>query len=403
MALLAFMDVGAQPTAPELLTQTLDQVKEALTYQNDDGKFYVHLSGETDLTEYYLDGQPWGLIYSSPNSHYLFAPRLTLDLDAAYGDQLTFFAKFRWDDGFDPNERYNQVRVDEIYARAALVPGKLDIQAGVFATVFGSYISRHDNWDNPFINAPLPYDQTTSVVDGTQYPSAAAFAITRNQLDDPETWVPVIWGPSYTPSMAIFSTLGKWDLAAQASTEALSSRPESWNKIQLTRPTFTGRVGWRPDMAWSLGVSGSVGPYMNNAAAGTLPSGKTVGDYDQITVGGDASWSWHAWQVSGEFIFSRFQVPWAGNADTFSWYLETKYQITPQLYAAARWNQQVYNQVNTASGPQNWDNDEMRVDLGLGYKWSRNVLTKIQYSWQHQQTSFQNGRQLVALQFILRF
>ena len=403
LGLLGLTMARAQVSMPEPVTQALDHVKDALTYQSQDGLWYAHLSGQTDLTEYYLGGQPWGLIYADPTSHYLFAPRQTLNLDASYGDRLTFYGKFRWDDGYDPNENHNDVRVDEIYVRAVAVPGHLDFQVGKFATVFGSYVNHSNTWDNPLITAPLPYEQITSVLDGFVMPTADGFASIRNQPDDATTWVPVIWGPSYTPSAAFFGTWDKWDLAAQMSAQALSSRPETWNRLQFSRPSFTTRLGWRPDAAWSLGVSGSVGPYMTSDATSSLPPGASLKDYDQITFGADAAWGWHNWQLSGEFIFSRFQIPIAGNADTFSWYLEAKYQITPQLFLAARWNQQVYNQINTTTGPQNWDNDEMRMDLGIGYKWSRNVLTKIQYSWQHQQTSFQNGQQLIGAQFIFRF
>ncbi len=402
-ALLSVAAAHAQLAAPESVTQVLDDVKDKLTYQSADGKYYAHLSGQADLTEYYLDGQPFGLLYPNPGSHYVFAPGLTLKLDAAYGDRLTFFGKFRWDSGFNPGEHSNDVRVDEIYLRTVLVAGKLDFQVGKFATVFGSFVNRHDDWDNPLITAPLPYSQTTSVLDGFIMPTAAGFASIRNAPDDVTTWVPVIWGPAYTPSAAFFGSLGSWDLAVQASSQALSSRPETWNYLDFSRPSFTSRLGWRPDASWNLGVSGSMGPYLDSEAASSMPPGTSLRNYDQITVGGDASWAWHDWQVSGEFIFSRFQVPIAGNADTFSWYLETKYQITTQLYAAARWNQQVYNQINTATGPQNWDNDEMRLDLGLGYKWSKNFLTKIQYSWQHQETSFQNANQMVSAQVVFRF
>jgi len=401
--LLGLATARAQLAVPESVTEQLGQLKDALTYQSENGQFYAHLSGQTELTEYYLDGQPYGLLYSNPNSHFLFAPRLTLNLDAAYGDRLTFFAKFRWDDGFDPAYLNNDARLDEIYARTVLLPGHLDFQAGKFATVFGSYVNRHDSWDNPFINAPLPYEQVTSALDGFITPDAASFASIRNQPDDSTTWVPVIWGPSYTPGAAFFSTWGQWDWAAQASTQSLSSRPETWNTLQFSRPTFTTRLGWHPDVAWSLGVSGSMGPYLMAEAAPGLPPGKSLRDYNQMVLGADAAWAWHDWQVSGEFIFNRFQVPNAGNADTYAWYLETKYQLSTRLFVAARWNQEIYRPINTATGPQNWDNDKMRIDLGLGYKWSPNFLTKIQYSWQHQETSFQNGNQMIGVQLVFRF
>jgi hypothetical protein len=403
LAATAPVAMHAQIVLPDAVNDTFRKIDNALTYESPDGQFYTRLSGQVDLTEYYLDGQPYGLTFSNPSNNFLFAPRLTLNLESAYGDRLLFFAKFRWDDGFNPNYDYNSARLDEIFLRLAVLPGHLDLQAGKFATVFGSWSSHHDSWDDAFITAPLPYDQVTSVLDGFVLPNGAAFASLRNAPDNNYTWVPVIWGPSYLPGIAAYGTYDKFDLAVSGTSQSLSARPDYWNNLTFNRPSFTGRFGWRPDAAWNLGVSGSVGPYLDSSAAAFLPAGASLSDFDQITTGGDASWSWHAWQVSGEFIFSRFQVPNVGNADTFSWYVQTQYQLTSQLAAAVRWNQQVYNQVNTATGPQDWDNNQVRLDVALNYKWNDYILTKLEYSWQHQDASFQNGQQLVALQLIVRF
>jgi hypothetical protein len=395
--------VCAQIVLPDGVNQAFDKVDNALTYESPNGQFYSYLFGQVDLTQYYLGGRPYGIIYSNPSNNFLFSPRLTLNFESAYSDRLLFFAKFRWDDGFDPNEQYNSTRLDEIFLRIAILPKNLDLQVGKFATVFGAWPSQHDSWTDTFITAPLPYDQVTSVLDGFVVPNASVFAHIRNFPDNLNTWVPVIWGPEYLPGIAAFGTYGKFDLAVSGTTGALSTRPEYWSTLNFSRPSFNGRLGWRPTPAWDLGVSGSIGPYLSSDAAPFLPAGSSLSDFDQITTGGDAAWSWHAWQVSGEFIYSRFQVPNVGNADTFSWYIQTQYQVTPQLAAAIRWNQQVYNQVNTATGPQDWDNNQVRLDLALNYKWNEYILTKLEYSWQHQDASFQNGQQLVALQLIVRF
>jgi hypothetical protein len=44
-----------------------------------------------------------------------------------------------------------------------------------------------------------------------------------------------------------------------------------------------------------------------------------------------------------EVFETRFEVPNVGNAD-LSYYLEAKYKITPQLFVALRWNQQLYGE-----------------------------------------------------------
>ena len=34
--------------------------------------------------------------------------------------------------------------------------GRLNVQIGKAATVFGTWTGRHLSWENPFVNAPLP-------------------------------------------------------------------------------------------------------------------------------------------------------------------------------------------------------------------------------------------------------
>jgi hypothetical protein len=137
----------AQVTLPAGVTDAFDRVGDALSYESSDGKFFAHVTGQTDVTEYYFDGQPFGIIFSNPSDHFMLSPRLTLNFDATYGDRLMFFAKFRWDDGVDPGLQNDSARLDEIFVRATVVPQHLDLQVGKFYTVFGSWAGRHGAWD----------------------------------------------------------------------------------------------------------------------------------------------------------------------------------------------------------------------------------------------------------------
>jgi predicted porin len=93
-----------------------------------------------------------------------------------------------------------------------------------------------------------------------------------------------------------------------------------------------------------------------------------------------------------------------GNADTLAYYIEAKYKLTAGLYAAARWNQQFYGTVSNGLGGQEpWDNDMLRLDLALGYRFSRHFQAKIQYSFGHREGNLQQGEQLVAAQVTMKF
>src|SRR5229473_3325865 len=107
----------------------------------------------------------------------LFNPRLTLFLDAQYGSQVYFFAQARLDRGFDPSDRGAQIRLDEYALRITLWDdGRCALQIGKFATVIGNWVPRHLSWENPFVDAPLVYENITPVSDKSAPASALDFA-----------------------------------------------------------------------------------------------------------------------------------------------------------------------------------------------------------------------------------
>jgi hypothetical protein len=206
----------------------------------------------------------------------------------------------------------------------------------------------------------------------------------------------------------VFGTLGNLDYAVEVKNASLSSRPASWDGRDRgwENPTVGGRLGYRPAVAWNFGASFSYGSYLQPAAGQmpAFPAGKNIGDFDQVTFAGDASYAWHHWQLWGEVFCSRFEVPNIGDAGTLAYYLEAKYKLTAQLFAALRWNQQLFEQINNGSGGETaWDRDAWRVDAALGYRWTRHLQCKAQYSYSRQQGTLQQGEQLVAAQVTVKF
>jgi len=217
--------------------------------------------------------------------------------------------------------------------------------------------------------------------------------------------LPVIWGPSYASGLSIGGDFGKMHYAFEVKNAALAARPESWD---LTRnsfgyPTFSGRIGFKPNVMWNFGVSGSIGPYLHPEAAFSLPRGDSIGDYNQILIGQDVTFAWHHFQFWAEVFETRFEVPNVGNADLLSYYLEAKYKVTPQLFVAARWNQQLYGDVPFNGQDTRWGNDAWRVDLALGYRFSADLQLKVQCSFTHYDEDVQEGERLLGAQLTLRF
>ncbi len=401
------LTVASLLAVPARAQDWLDKVDDALFLQTSDGNYRVDLSGLFDLEGYYIYRRPPGLIFGEDED--FVSPRLSLFLDARAGKHLYAFVQARADRGFDPRSEIRGTRFDEYLLRyTPLDDARVNLQVGKFATVVGNWVPRHHSWDNPFINAPLPYENITSASDRKIVPGPAPFLGRRDVADKKNIWVPVIWGPSYASGAALFGTVEKFDYAVEVKNAALSSRPESWDgrDTDWENPTVSGRIGFRPSASWNLGASFSRGSYLQPDAATSpnFPAGKHLDDFAQTTFAHDISYAWHYWQIWGEVFFSRFEVPNVDDCDTVAYYIEAKYKITSQLFAAVRWNQQLFADVrDNAGGETAWDRDFWRVDTAVGYRFSRHWQGKVQYSYSRQKGDLQQGEQLIAAQLTVRF
>jgi hypothetical protein len=381
-----------------------DQLDTALTVSAFQDNLRARLSGTLDLEIYHFEQPAPSLIDSKIDT--LFNPRLTLFLDAQVGSQLYFFAQARLDRGFDPSDNGAQIRLDEYALRVTpWSDGRLTMQIGKFATVVGNWVPRHLSWENPFVNAPLVYENVTSIRDKSAPVSLIDFVYGPYYYQK-YAFNPVIWGPSYASGISLSGRLDRFDYAVEMKNASLSSRPESWNVTEngFEHPTFSSRVGFRPNEAWNFGFSASEGAYFRSEAEPTLPPGRNIGDYREFVLGQDASFAWRHLQVWAEFYEARFEVPRVGNADTFAYYVEAKYKFTPQFFGAIRWNQQLFGDVSDRSGQSvRWSEDLGRIDIAAAYRFTSHTQLKLQYGYQHETTGPGDDNHLLAAQFTVRF
>jgi hypothetical protein len=381
-----------------------DQLDTALTISAFQDNLRARLSGTLDLEIYHFEQPAPGLIDSQIDT--LFNPRLTLFLDAQVGSQIYFFAQSRLDRGFDPSDNGAQIRLDEYALRVTpWDDGRLTVQIGKFATVVGNWVPRHLSWENPFVNAPLVYENVTPIRDKSAPLSLFDF-IYGPYYYKKYAFNPVIWGPSYASGISVSGRLDRFDYAVEMKNASLSSRPESWSVTEngFEDPTVSARVGFRPNEAWNFGFSASEGTYFRDEAEPTLPPGRDIGDYREFVLGQDASFAWHHLQVWTEFYEARFEVPRAGNADTFAYYVEAKYKFTPQFFGAIRWNQQLFDSVTDPSGQSiRWGQNLGRIDVAAAYRFTPHMQLKLQYGFQHETTGPGDDNHLLAAQFTVRF
>ena len=240
------------------------------------------------------------------------------------------------DRGFDPSDGGAKLRLDEYAVSVSPWKNSLSFKAGKFATVVGNWVPRHYSWDNPFINAPLPYENLTGIWD-SYAPETRRRCSTGDMLPDTTA---VIIRTSICESRNLGTELrhGVRGLRIRRSIRLCCgdkerrarSLPEYWDLTNrcFDDPTFSGRVGFRPNEMWDLGFSASGGPYCSPKPRLSLPAGRGIGDYRQFVLGQDFSFAWHHFQFWAEVFESRFEVANVGDADALSYYLEAKYKIT---------------------------------------------------------------------------
>jgi len=404
---------GASPAQ-----EVLEQLSKRLNYSTGGGRVQVKLSGSLELEGYAFTNPVADLV--SGDEDVFFNPRFSLYLDAQLGARGYFFAQGRIDRGFDAYspEDETEARLDEAALRWELSDpgtGRLFLQAGRFATVVGNWTGRHAAWDNPFVTAPLPYDNLTGVWDVAAVPSVdvlLAWAHVRpvgsaqTVLANKQYRIPVIWGPAYAQGLAVAGKWGRLEYAGEMKAVGLSSRPGRWSEgfSGPERPTVSARVGWRPGPSWNLGISASSGEYLDRSEHAQIPAGFDRHDYRQIVLAHDLSYAWHHFQFWGEVYAARFKIPQVADMDTVAYYLEAKYRFTPQFSGAIRWNQQWFDDVTNragqtfAAGRQTW-----RIDLAPTYRMTTQMQLKLQYSLQHDRPAQERNTQSLAAQLTVRF
>jgi hypothetical protein len=307
-------------------------------------------------------------------------------------------------------------RLDEYAIRLKpLGDGVLNFQLGKFATVVGNWVARHGAWDNPLVTAPLVYENLTGIWDNSAARSSETLlgwsyvrppAVRGAPATDKHQRLPVIWGPSYTTGFAVSGEQGKFSYAVEMKNASLGSRPKLWaiEDFHWRHPTWSGRVGFRPNQMWNLGLSASTGSFLQIDARSTVLPGHGLGDYRQIVFVQDLGFAWHHLQIWAELFEARFTIPGVGDADTIAYYVEAKYKFTPQLFGAVRWNEQLFGRISDgAFGETRWGLNVRRLDLAAGYRFTPHTQLKIQYSLQHEEQGPREVAHLLSAQLMVRF
>jgi hypothetical protein len=378
-----------------------DRVASALAFADADGAVRAQVSGLASLTAYRGPQENPGLVFTEQDV--LLSPRLALFLDGQLGPRVNGFVQARVDRGFDPGDGNAEFRLDEYALRFALgreASGQLEV--GKFATVLGNWVARHDEWQNPFVSAPLPYEYLTGVTDESAQTSPADLLPPVGE--EVYEHLPIIWGPSYATGVSLSGRQGKFDFAVEFKNTGPSSRPAAWplDAVGFAHPSVGARLGFRPDLRFKFGLSASDSVFLLPDAAATLPPGGRLASYRERLWGQDFAFEWHHLQVWAELFEVQFDLPQVGPARTVAGYVEMRYKVNPRLAAALRWNRQVFSNLAAAGGATPWGTDLERIDLAATFRCTAQSQFKAQVSAVVASARKDRPDATYALQFVLR-
>jgi hypothetical protein len=193
------------------------------------------------------------------------------------------------------------------------------------------------------------------------------------------------------PGLPIINT-SRWDTGVQAhGIKGMFEMTGSITSGSLSDPRFrdnnegrqiAGRLVARPIVSTSIGLSASQGAWLNRTLEDELANGAEYERSNQVAFGADAEFSRGPFLARGEVIRSSWAMP---NITTlhlpepinaWSTLIEGRYKIAPGLYVAMRGDRLRFNTITGDRGTRGWDAETWRIETGVGYSLTRNLLLK---------------------------
>jgi hypothetical protein len=146
-----------------------------------------------------------------------------------------------------------------------------------------------------------------------------------------------------------------------------------------TGETWSGRVAISGTSGFTVGVSGSRGPWIDTSALALVPAGDRRSDL-QTLIATDVEYGWGAWLIRGEELRSVFELPVLpdGPLATWSGYVEARYRIQPRWQVAARVEHLNFSTIANPPGPPiTWEAPVKRVSADVGYRATRRLECRV--------------------------
>jgi hypothetical protein len=307
---------------------------------------------------------------------------LRLFADATVNDRLQVFSQVILRDA-------TMAYVDGAYLSfRPLFAHDLHVLAGKVPWPIGTYAPRTYSNRNPLIGAPLMYQYHTTLLWYEAPPNADALLAASgtgqygvNYEGYPEgLGTPLIDDSYWDVGVTLVGSARpiEYALGAGAGTPGWgsTSRDENSGKSVL------GRIGFMPWAGIRFGFSGADGPYLDQSAQSELPAGSRVNDFHQKLGMADLEVLLGHAELRVEAARNVWETPTVGDLEVASGYVELKYSLPIGAYVAGRWDAMRFGEIADSTGARRpWDANVTRVEVGAGYRFTRDAVAKLVYQW----------------------
>jgi len=306
--------------------------------------------------------------------------RLRLFADAQVDEHIQFLGQLVLDDA-------SEVYVDGAYVIVTpWLDRDLRLLAGKIPWAIGTWAPRTYSNKNPLVGTPLIYQHHSSLLWYEIPPNADALLAAAGTGQSGVNY----FGYSEGPGMPVIDD-SYWDVGL---TLAGSQRPfeyalgvvagapgwGSTSKDDNSGKSVLGRIGIAPIPELRVGVSGSYGPYLHHKLNPLLPAGHDVNDYAQKLVMADLEVLLGHVELRAEGVHNVWETPTVGDLDVDGGYAELKLATSSGAYLAGRWDVERFGEIEDSSGLSHpWDWNVTRLEVGVGYRVTRDVAAKLVY------------------------
>jgi hypothetical protein len=316
------------------------------------------------------------------------AARLRLFVDFFLGDHVYTMAEVRTSRGRESLIGGYRTNVEQLFVRFIDAGARVALQAGRFASPFGSYTARHRSVVDPFVSAPLMYDYRTVMNRWRAPGSASAFLTWQDRPEDPDLpGTPPIWETPYQWGAMATSTVGPLELRLAAMNSSPSSQPNAWkqNWDRFRPPSWVVGARWQASPSLALDASWNRGPWLEgrNAGANAPPPDPPPPllepgwrSFDQEMASASVAWARGPYMVRLEGLLDYWSVPnITSRASERGVNIEVQRDLGPGLSAALRYGHLDFRplddglgDVSPWPGGRDWDRDVSRYEGSLAYR-----------------------------------